>query len=906
VSRSKPAEVFARLPDPGGAHSIDELTGRLRLLRIWAGNPPYEVIKDRVNAAWALAGRPVGEWTKRATVVDCFKAGRRRLNTDLVIAVVAALHPDAGYVAQWRQALRVVGGHAHAAVQVRAHASLPEDLVEFTGRGSELEQLRRLVRRRTATSHAAVISAIEGMAGVGKTRLAIHAGHMLAREEPFDRVLFVNLRGFHPDPAQPPADPAAVLDSFLRLLGVPGQKIPHDLPGRAAAYRERLAGKRALVVLDNAAESDQVRPLLPATPGCLVLVTSRRRLTGLEQARHLAVDPFTRDEAVEFLKRAAPDVPVGDDPHAPARISQRCGYLPLALALVAGHLRAKPDWTLTDHAARLDERHHDRRLDSAVEVALSLSYRHLPAERQRLLRLLAMHPGHDVDVYAAVALTEAGLDTVREHLERMLAEHLLQASTPGRYALHDLVRDYAACRASDEDRPPARRAALTRLFDHYLHTAAAAMDALHPTDRGRRPRIPMPATPTPPVADSAEAHAWLDKERTNLVAAAVHAATHGWAEHISGLTNTLSRYLDTGAHHGDALTLYTHAHGAARRSGDRAAEALALAKLGTVHWRLGHYSQATSHLQQALTLLREIGDLPSQARVVGDLGIVCYLRGRYLDAAEQHQRALTLSREIGDPAGQARALGNLGIVYLRLGRYAQAATHHQQAGALSRQIGDRHGEVYALDNLGKVDQRLGRHLQAAEHHQQALTLSREIGNRQAEVSILASLGNAHRRLGRYPQAIEHLRQALVLSRETGDCQVEAQALTGLGNVYQRLGRYSQATEHHQQALTLSRKIGYHSGETEALNNLGRTLLAAGESNQARVQHSHALTLATTTGDRYEEARALDGLANVSNGTGDTDQARRHWQQALAIYAELDVPDADHLRSHLSAIDKPST
>jgi len=314
VTPSRPVETFARLPDPGEAHTLDELIERLRSLKIWAGNPSYEVITDRVNAAWKAAGRPASELARRGTVVDCFKSGRRRLNTDLVIAVVQALRPDEGYVTQWRQALRVIGGESQAAAQVRAQDSLPEDLADFGGRSTELDRLRvELVQLGSSSGRTVVISAIEGMAGVGKTQLAIHVSHLLARHEAFEQVLFVNLRGFHPDPAQPPADPAAVLDSFLRLLGVPSQQIPHDPSARTALYRRRLAGRHALVVLDNAANEEQVEPLLPNNTDCFTLVTSRRSLTNLPEATHLHLNVFTPEEALDFLTRAVPDAPVGDD-----------------------------------------------------------------------------------------------------------------------------------------------------------------------------------------------------------------------------------------------------------------------------------------------------------------------------------------------------------------------------------------------------------------------------------------------------------------------------------------------------------------------------------------------------------------------------------------------------------------
>src|SRR6266511_2241036 len=454
---TSPVDQFAVAPDPGVARTVDELIERLRSLKVWAGDPSYEAITDRINAAWAAAGRPPGELARRGTVVDCFKLGRRRLNTDLVAAVVRALNPDEGYVAQWRQALRVALGEISAAVQVRAQDRLPDDVAEFTGRSRELDRLRDALRRRAEAGGAVVISAIEGMAGVGKTQLAVHAGHVLAAERRFDQVLFVNLRGFHPDPTQPPADPAAVLDSFLRLLGVPGQAIPHDLPARTTLYRRRLTGTRALVILDNAA----------------------------------------------------------DDRDALIRVARRCGHLPLALSLVAAQMRGRPGWTVTDHADRLDERHRQRRLDAGIELALTLSYQQLPDDRRRLVRLLALHPGPHFDPFAAAALAGIDADAAASHLRRLHADHLLQQPAPD------------------------------------LYTAATAMDTLYPAERHRRPRVPRPAVPGPAVADPGAARAWLDTERTNLVAAAVHAATHGWPDHTTRLAATLFRYLDTGGHYAE-------------------------------------------------------------------------------------------------------------------------------------------------------------------------------------------------------------------------------------------------------------------------------------------------------------------------------------------------------------------
>lgn len=753
--------AFVVLPDPGRAGTLDELTEELRSLKVWAGDPSYDTIKDRINKAWRATGRLGVELTGKSTVADCFRPGRRRLNNDLVIAVVRALHPDEGYAAQWRQALQVIGGQRAAAAQVRAQDRLPQDLAGFTGRSAELDRLRRALHHGRQDGAAVVISAITGMAGVGKTRLAVHAGHLLDRDDPFDRVLFVNLRGFHPDPAQPPADPGAVLDGFLRLLGVPGDLIPHGVPARAAAYRGRLAGTRTLVILDNAADADQVRPLLPGLPGCPVLITSRRDLTALRPATHLTVDVFTADEAVALLTRVAPDVPVGEDPNACARIAHRCGHLPLALGLVAAQMRDTPGWTLTDHADRLDERHRDRRLDLGVHLALDLSYQHLPADLQRLLRLAALHPGEDFDAHAGAVLVGTDVSTTQADLDRLCRDHLLQQATPGRYTLHDLVRSYTAVRASDEDPPAERRAALTRLFDYYLAAAATAMDHLYPGSAHHQPRVSPPGTPIPALTDEGTARNWLDNERSTLVTVAAYTATHGWPAHTDKLSTTLYRYL-VGGYLTDALAVHGHAIRAARQAGDAAGQAHALNNLGVAHLRLGRYGPAAEHIRDALDLFRRTGDRTGEAGMLNNLAEIEVRTGRYDSAAAHLGQALTLFRQLGDRADEANTLDSLGTLHLHRGRSVRAHAHYRRALAIFREIGDRDGESSALNGLGVAAHTAGRTTDALTHFTAAHSVAAGLGDRYRLAYAHAGLGHAHHTLNHPARAGRHYQHALDL------------------------------------------------------------------------------------------------------------------------------------------------
>ena len=849
--------AFGTVPDPGRAGSLDELAEGLRLLKSLTGNPSYDTITRRVNAAWETS-RPRSERVGKTTVVNCFQPGRRRLDPELVVAVVATLHPDAGYVAQWRQALRVIAGETEAAAQVRVQDALPQNLPGFTGRTAELDRLRQALERGALDGGAVVISAIAGMAGVGKTQLAVHAGHRLVQDKVVERVLFVNLRGFHPDPAQPPADPAAVLDGFLRLLGVPGQQIPHDLSARASLYRDRLAGTRTLVVLDNAADAGQVRSLLPGTPGCPALVTSRRSLIELRPTTHLTVDVFTPGEASAFLAETAPQVPTGPDPHAAARIARRCGHLPLALGLVGAHIRAKPGWTLTDHADRLDERHRDRRLDSGVELALDLSYRQLPADRQRLLRLLALHPGQDLDAHIAAALADSDLPLARTLLHGLCHDHLLHESIPGRYTFHDLVHAYATGQAGDEDSPPDRRAALTRLFDYFLGSAATAMDTLYPAETDRRPRVPRPGTPAPALSDPDNARAWLDTELPALVAVAAHTAAHGWPAHTTRLSGTLSRYLNGGGYLSDALTVHGYACEAAQDAGDPNGQAHAMTNLGFTEQELGRSEPAAELLERALPLFRQTGDL----------------------------------------AGEARALNNLGFIEATAGRNRPAADHYAKALVLFRQAGHRTGEAHTLTNLGDVEGRLGRR-PATGHLQQALALFRRLGDRNGEAWTLTTIGEVEVRLRRYEAASEHLRQALTLYRKLANRIGEAWALNSTGSLHTRLG---QAAEEHQQALTVFRETGERGGEASALNGLGEAANATGHPEDALIHHSAALGIATDIGLRDEQARAHAGLGHAHHAVGDDTRAQQHYHHALTLYTDLGLADADKIRAQLAAID----
>jgi DNA-binding SARP family transcriptional activator/tetratricopeptide (TPR) repeat protein/DNA-binding XRE family transcriptional regulator len=689
---------------------------------------------------------------------------------------------------------------------------LPAAVRQFTGRDRELAELSRLLAPDSANAGTMIISAIGGTAGVGKTALAVHWAHQVRDRFP-DGQLYVNLCGH--DPGQPvPA--AEALAGFLRSLGVPGPDIPLDADQRAARYRSLLSGKRMLVVLDNAGSAGQVRPLLPGTPACTVLVTSRDALPGLvarDGAARLDLDLLPLADAVALLATLI-GARAGAEPEATAELARQCCRLPLALRVAAELAASRPATPLAGLARELaDLRTRLELLDAGgdpgteVRAVFSWSYRHLDPGAARTFRLLGLHPGPDLDRYAAAALTAAPADQAGQQLGVLARAHLSQPADPGRHGLHDLLRAYARHLAAEHDPAAEQRAALTRLIDYYLHTAAGAMDTLVPAERDNRPRIPPPDLPAPPVDTPATARAWLDAERDNLVAITVHAAGHGWPGHATRLAVTLFRYLDTGGHYLEASAVHSCARRAARDTGDRAAEVTALNNLGIVDWRQGRYQQASDHYRQALALCRQTGDRTGAARALRNLGMVDDRQGRFRQATGHYRQALPLCRETGDRPGEAAVLGNLGIVDLQQGRYEQATSYLQQAMVVFRETGNRLGEAVSLDNLGLVDQRQGRYQQATSYHEQALALFREIGDRSGQGNTLNNLGQAGVRQGRYWQAASDHEQALALFRDIGDQTGEAEALNGLGEVLLAAGQEDRARHHWQEALALYSSLG---------------------------------------------------------------------------------------------------
>jgi DNA-binding SARP family transcriptional activator/Tfp pilus assembly protein PilF len=742
---------------------------------------------------------------------------------------------------------------------------LPAVVAEFTGRAAELAALTEILDQASASAPGTVvISAIGGTAGVGKTALALHWAHQVAARFP-DGQLYVNLRGF--DPVGLPAAPGEAIRGFLDALGVPPERLPPSPESQAALYRSLVAGRQMLIVADNARDEQQVRPLLPASPGCLVLITSRSQLTGLaaaDGARLLTVDVLPEAEARQFLSARIGHTRAAAEPEAVAEIARLCARLPLALAVAAARAAARPGLPLAALAAQLSD--VPGRLDAletgdpaaSVRAIFSWSYDHLDAESARAFRLAGLHPSADFEAYGVAALTGSTPEQAHRVLDTLARAHLIQPTASGRYGMHDLLRAYALDRTSATDSEDEQHAALSSLLDHYLYSNAIALMALgNPDGEGRRldPPSPPADAPAQPLDNPEAAMEWVEAERSTLnalAALAIHAVLHGWAGKTAPLAAFLVRDLEVSGYAPDISVIGGDEREAARQAGSRSAEPTALNYLAGMDWRLGRFGQASSRLHEALALYRESGDQESVARVLGSLGKLELERGSCDEAESLLQQAVAMHRANGVRASEAVALSNLGNVHERQGRYQQAKAHHDRALVLFREMENARGEAMALDNLGVLEQRYGRLGRAADFHQRAMLLFRQNHDPIKEAEAVAHLGNVELRQGSFEQAIAHLRWA-----------AEMRFLMGL-----------------------------RPAETEARNNLGRALLAHGQPGPGQAEHSTALRLASQIGHKHEQARAHHGLADCYQASGETVLARDHRQQALALYAELGLAEAD--------------
>ena len=706
---------------------------------------------------------------------------------------------------------------------------LPVDIDGFTGREQELAGLEALLGDGDdeGALEPVVVSAVVGTAGVGKSALAIHAAHRLAGRFP-DGQLYVNLQGAAVGLA--PLGPGEVLGRFLRGLGVDSAAIPGDLEEAAALWRSQVAGRRLLVVLDDAADAAQVRPLLPATPGCGVLVTSRRVLASLDGAKHLHLDVLAPDEAIRLLGRLAGPQRVAAEPQVAAEVVRLCGRLPLALRIAGARLAARPSWPvrtlaerLADAQARLDEL---ELADIGVRASFTVSDQHLrasgdPADRAAAAAfgLLGMLDGPELGMPVAARLLDMGEQAAERVLERLVDAHLLETPAPGRYRLHDLLRLYARELAAQSHPEPERAAALTRALGFYAATTWGTLAVLRPGDHRLARADDRWRDGGLELADEHSALGWLETERANLLAAIQQAAaTPGIPNELATqLAHALFGFLWVRGHWDDWVRVSQLALAAAQRTGDRAAQAHAHNDLGLARYRQGRYEQALACHQEGLAIFRELGDRRGQAASLNNLGIVYEEQGRYQESRACHKASLAICRELGNQRGQAISLGNLGNVHERQGRYDQALACQQETLAIFDELDDRYGQAVTLNNLGKVHMRRERYDEALASLKTSLTIFRGLGDRDGQAFSLTELGVVYRRQGRPDHALACQQESLAIRRELGDRRGQAESLRELGETLRSLDRSDAARAHWREALAIFEQLGTtHADQLRAL------------------------------------------------------------------------------------------
>ncbi|WP_204005164.1 tetratricopeptide repeat protein, partial [Virgisporangium aurantiacum] len=641
-------------------------------------------------------------------------------------------------------------------------AQLPLDVPGFTGRAAQLTALDDLV---DAAAGAVVVTALSGTAGVGKTALSVHWAHRARHRFP-DGQLYVNLRGFGPSGFE--VDPADALEGFLAALGVPAERIPRDPAARAAEFRSLLADRRVLVLVDNARDADQARPLLPGTPGSLAIVTSRNQLTSLvaiEGARPVHVGLLSPDEAWAMLARRLGADRVAAEAGAVERISTACARLPIALAIVAALAAGRPDLPLDGLADQLAGGAGLDVLDggdpsSNVRTVFSWSLRAVDPAAARLLRLLGLHPGPATTVAAAASLAGLGTREAAGLLADLARANLVTEQSPGRFALHDLLHAYAADLVGQVHDDEERRVAKHRLLDHYLHSAAHAARMLHPHMAPIALVPPQPGTVVVPPADGAAALAWFAAEDPVLLELIRDAGRVVFDAHVWQLARSRELFAIRQGKWTGMIAAQHLALDAARRAGDREAAAQVHCGLARAHIWIGDLDEANRNLTLALAIFGDLGDLLGQARTQHALTELFDRRDDHRTAIGHAYRALALYEEAGDVPGTARALNAVGWCHTRLDEHGKAVERCERALGILRDIGDVDGEAATRGSLGHAYQRLGRFTEAIGHYRRAIELCRDLGERFYEADTLTHLGDTHRAAGDDAAAVAAWRQAL--------------------------------------------------------------------------------------------------------------------------------------------------
>ncbi|MEU8975480.1 BTAD domain-containing putative transcriptional regulator [Streptomyces monashensis] len=828
-----------------------ELVGPLRELVI--AHPLRETLRGRLMLALYRAGRQAEALEEfgrvRALLVEELGIDPGAELTRLYEAILRDSPEVAPRVPQSvadRAALLAPAAYLQPSASEPAPCTLPYDLPDFTGREAELARI--LAAGRAPAAGSTRIVGVDGMGGSGKSALAVHAAHLLAADYP-DGQLFVDLRGF--SPGEKAQEPSAVLHSLLRAVGIPDDRIPDDLERRTTLWRTVSAQRRLLLLLDNAADAAQVRPLLPTAEDCLAILTGRVRMLDLDGAEWLSLGLLSPDDSATLLTRTLGADRTTAEPEATARLAGLCGGLPLALRITTARLRNRPRWTVQYLVDRLaDETRRLRELSAgerSVEATLRLSYQAMDADQRIAFRLLGLHPGSAIDVHSAAALLGTDVHDAEDTLENLLDAHLLEQHEAGLYGFHDLVRTYAmSVREAEDD----EEGAVGRLVGYYTLATDVACEVLFP---GREPFGDPPADDAPELPRlgvGEQALRWFDREYEALLAVLSRAAAQDLHRTAALLGRNLLFYLNLRGQNEQFRVISRIAVGACQQLGDRELLGLSLTNLAIAHWWLGDFQDGITTAQEALDLA---------------------------DADDRSTRAFCLDV--------------LGLLHGALGHFDEARAHLSQGIRLHREVRAPRDEAQALVNLSTVQTWAGHYAEGARHAARATELNRRLGERNNEISSLTWLALAHLGTGDDERARACLAQALELCDESRKPGNVAVVLALWAQVCQRLGDVRSVVEHAERALDLVTAEGNALRQATVANLVGLVYLRRAAPDRAMELHCRAYELASRLSYRFEVARALHGMAEAAQALGDAPSARRHRQAAEALYDAMGVTEA---------------
>lgn len=774
--------------------------------------------------------------------------------------------------------------------------TLPPPAADFVGRADEIAQLTG------PDGGLPGVAVIAGMPGVGKTALAVQAARQLASQYP-DGTLYLSLHSH--DPASPSLDAPEALYRLLRMLSVPATHIPETMGERVALWRAQLSRRRAVVILDDAARHDQIRPLLPASTRSLVLITTRRRLSGLGADRVLTLDVLPDRDAIALFRRIAGEDRTADAGQVAAVVGL-CGRLPLAIQLTASRGSRGQPLRLADMVEELSQ--SPARLGSTgaagpeVISAFDLSYRALEPDHQRFFRRLGVSPCACTSLQAAAALGGCTPAEAEKALGTLLDHHLLARAPNGQFRFHGLIREYAAVRAARDDPAAEQRQAVARLLDFYLHTADQADRVLHPFRQ--RPPVTVTHLPaaSPPAATPEDAAAWLEAEWRNILQAAQHAGRHEWKKRCADLTHVLADFLEIRSYWDEAITAHTLALQAGRELADPARIASAALELSAVSQQVGRHDASLPLAEEAAACYRTLGDRRGEGRALDQIGLAHQRAARSREALAYFREAEIMLDTAGDEHGVAATLSHSGIASWHLGRYQEALNYLREGLALYRRAGDQLGTAKTLNNLGRIHLYCGYHRDALEAYCESLAIFTEIGGAQHEAVLRHNIGSVYHYKGSHEEGLASYRRALAIYRDIGDLPDEADVLNDIGAIYQSAACFDEALVHHQKARQIAEDIGDQSQQLTALRQIADIHRGSGRSSEALDHYSTALRLAREIGDQYEEGKILEGIAESTLSTQRPAAARIMFRQALDIFERLGVPEAESARIRIETMD----